>query len=324
VKNRSRESWASGVDEYGWLDFGSGLHHPRRTSETSAKSWWDSNYYDFPHAALLNYLRTGDLINLRTAEEAGLHLADIDICHSFPGRPEYAGSPRSGPVIGHFRNYTRGRLYMGHSSFTFYKNESLYELYYLTGERWYHDVGLMSSDFAMARWGQGALRNLAHGIWGVLSAYHDTHDEKYLKRAKFFVDEWGKPWQDKFNGSFDDQHWMYGLLFEAYAKYIAVTGEEETARYLTKALDALIQEYWTDTKGTGSLPGINVYGFGLGYDITGNEAFFQKGLRLMELVSQPNTEGDRVKTFAQNFRSSPYFLKFLTKDYTPGSVFPQN
>jgi len=319
VKNRPRQNWPSQVDEYGWLDFGSGLHHRSRTRETSSKSWWDSNYYDFPHAVLLNFVRTGDLINLRTAEEAGLHLADIDICHSFPGHPEYAGSPRSGPVIGHFRNYTRGRLYMGHSSFTFYKNESLYELYYLTGESWYRDVGLMSSDFAMARWGKGALRNLAHGIWGVLSAYHDTHEKKYLERAKFFVDEWGKPWQDKFNGSFDDQHWMYGLLFEAYSKYIAVTGDPETASYLIMALDALIKEFWTDEKGTGSLPGINVYGFGLGYEISGREEYFQKGLRLMELLARPNAEGDRVKTFAQNFRSSPYFLKYFAKGYRPSA-----
>ena len=55
-------------------------------------------------------------------------------------------------MVGHFRNYASGQNYEGHNSFTFYKNESLYELYYLTGERWYHDVGLMSSDFAMARW----------------------------------------------------------------------------------------------------------------------------------------------------------------------------
>jgi hypothetical protein len=319
VENRPRADWPTAVDEYGWLDFGSGLHHQRRTADTSAESWWDSNYYDFPHAAILNYLRTGDLINLRTAEEAGLHLADIDICHSFPGNPEYAGSPRSGPVIGHFRNYTRGRKYMGHSSFTFYKNESLYELYYLTGERWYHDVGLMSSEFAMARWGKGALRNLAHGIWGVLSAYQNTHDEKYLDRARFFVEEWGWPWQDRFKGGFDDQHWMYGLLFEAYAKYISVTGDEKTARYLTKALDALIQEYWEEEKGVGFLPGINLYGFGLGYEITGEKDYLDKGLLLLELLSRPEAEGDRVKTFAQNFRSSPYFLKFLTKDYKPGS-----
>ncbi len=313
VSSRPRPGWK--VDEYGWLNFGSGLHHSRYVRENAAESWWDGNYYDFPHAAILNYLRTGDLINLTTAEEAGLHLADLDICHSFPGYPDRAGSPRSGPVVGHFRNYAGGQNYQGHDSFTFYKNESLYELYYLTGERWYHEVGLMSSDFAMAFWGRGALRNLAHGIWGVLSAYRDTHQRKYLDRAKFFVDQWGKPWQDRNQGSFNDQEWMYGLAFEAYDKYYRLTGDTGTAAYLVKALNALIREFWKPEGGTGDLYGINLIGYGLGYEYTGDVEYFKKGLRLLERLAQPGGEGDRVKTFAQNFRASPYFLKYLTAGY---------
>ncbi|NWG14464.1 MAG: hypothetical protein HXY20_13115 [Acidobacteria bacterium] len=313
ISNRPRPGWK--VDEYGWLNFGSGLHHYSYVRENARESWWDGNYYDFPHAVILNYLRTGDLVNLTTAEEAGLHLADLDICHSFPGRPERAGSPRSGPVVGHFRNYARGQNYEGHDSFTFYKNESLYELYYLTGERWYREVGLMSSDFAMAFWGKGALRNLAHGIWGVLSAYRDTHEPKYLDRARFFVDRWGKPWQDANQGSFKDQQWMYGLVFEAYDKYYRLTGDKGTAEYLVKALDALIREFWRPEGGTGGLDGINLIGYGLGYEYTGDEEYLRKGLVLLERLSRPGAEGDRVKTFAQNFRASPYFLKYLTAGY---------
>ena len=318
VAQRPRSNWPFGVDEYGWLDFGSGLHHRTTTADTSEESWWDSNYYDFPHAVIVNYLRTGEIINLRTAEEAGLHLADIDICHSFPGYPNRAGSPRSGPVIGHFRNYAGDTRYMGHDSFTFYKNESLYELYYLTGERWYHDVGLMSSNFAMVFWGRGALRNLAHGIWGVLSAYHDTHQRKYLDRARFFVDRWGKPWQDRFGGSFHDQDWMYGLLFEAYHKYWEVTGDLETVRYNLKAVDALLREFWEAGKATRGLPGMVLCGFGYAYDYTGEEKYLKWGLKLLEMST--TADGTRVKTFAQNFRASPYFLTVLTEGYEPSRI----
>lgn len=319
VANRPRPGW--NVDEFGWLDFGSGLHHKNYVRETAAESWWDGNYYDFPHAAIVNYLRTGDAINRTTAEEAGLHLADLDICHSFPGAPEQAGSPRSGPVVGHFRNYTGGQTYMGHNSFTFYKNESLYELYYLTGERWYHDIGLLSSNFAMERWGQGALRNLAHGIWGVLSAYQDTHEKKYLDRAKFFVDEWGKPWQDKNAGSFDDQLWMYGLLFEAYHKYYVITGDVETARYNVKAIDAAMAEESGDGrwKSSGARSGICLMGYGLAYEYTGDQKYLDYGLAVMAKTAK-NSGGDRVKTFAQQFRASPYFLKYLTEGYEPRPV----
>ena len=313
VEQRPRTNW--GVNEYGWLNFGSGLSSRSRVFETAEESWWDSNYYDFPHAALVNFLRTGDLINLTTAEEAGLHLADIDICHSFPGRPAWTGAPRSGPVIGHFRNYGRGQVFMGHASFTFYKNESLYELYYLTGERWYRDIGLMSSDFAMRRWGQGALRNLAHGIWGVLSAYHHTHDEKYLDRARFFVDEWGKPWQDRGDGSFQDQMWMYGLALEAYDKYFRITGDKDTARYLVKAVDVLLEE------GGGGM--INLVGFGLAYEYTGDEKYLERGLnQATRFAAGEPGRRSRTKDFAQHFRASPYFFTYLTRGYEPDPVLP--
>lgn len=318
VDLRPRPDWD--VNEFGWLNFGSGLHHRTTVRENEHESWWDSNYYDFPHAAIVNYLRTGELFNLRTAVEAGLHLADLDICHSFPGKPELTGSPRSGPVVGHFRNYTRGQKFMGHNSFTFYKNESLYELYYLTGERWFHEVGLMSSEFAMTHWGRGALRNVAHGIWGVLSAYQDTHEKRYLDRAQFFVDEWAKPWQDEFGGSFNDQLWMYGLQFEAYDKYYQLTGDKETARYNQMAVDAVIAEEVGDGKwrNGGADSGICLAGYGYVYDYTADAAYLDYGLQVLEKTT--NAAGDRVKTFAQQFRASPYFLKVLTVGYEPKAV----
>jgi hypothetical protein len=118
VAQRPRPDWT--VNEYGWLNFGSGLHHRTKIRENAHESWWDGNYYDFPHAAIVNFLRTGGPLSLRTAVEAGLHLADIDICHSVAGRPELAGAPRSGPVTGHFRDYntSRGQEFAAHTSFT--------------------------------------------------------------------------------------------------------------------------------------------------------------------------------------------------------------
>lgn len=318
VDNRPRLK--SKIDEFGWLNFGSGLHHRDYVRETAAESWWDSNYYDFPHAVVLNFLRTANPANLVTAEEAALHLADLDICHSFPGDAKRTGCPRSGPVVGHFRNYTNGQQFMGHDAFTFYKNQSLYELYYLTGERWYREVGLMSSEFAMNVWGKGALRNLAQGIWGVLSAYRDTHDKRFLERAAFFVDKWGKPWQDANNGSFKDQDWMYGLVFEAYENYYRLTGDKQMPEYLVKALDALIAEYWKPGQGTGGTAGINLFGYGLGYEFTGDKRYLDKGLLILEKVAATGDGGDRVKTFAQNFRGSPYFLKYLTAGYQPKPI----
>ena len=136
----------------------------------------------------------------------------------------------------------------------------------------------------------------------MLSAYQDTHAKKYLDRAQFFVDKWAKPWQDEFNGSFDDQLWMYGLQFEAYDKYFRVTGDKETARYCLKAVDAAIVEEVGDGKwkNGGARDGICLAGYGYAYDYTGNKEYLDSGLKVLE---KTGTAGDRVKTFAQQFRA---------------------
>lgn len=159
-----------------------------------------------------------------------------------------------------------------------------------------------------------------HGIWGVLSAYQDTHEQRYLERARFFVDEWAKPWQDEHDGSFDDQLWMYGLQFEAYDKYYRITGDTEAARYNVRALDAMVHEQdsggkWNTASG---LTGINMCGFGYAYDYTGDEKYLERGLALLEKTAA--AEGARVKTFAQQFRASPYFLGVLVEDYEPSRI----
>jgi hypothetical protein len=91
-----------------------------------------------------------------------------------------------------------------------------------------------------------------------------------------------------------------------------------------KALDALISEFWEPEGGTGGLDGINLIGYGLGYEYTGNREYLEKGLVLLERLSRPGGEGDRVKTFAQNFRASPYFLKYLTAEFWGQATQPRN
>ena len=61
-------------------------------------------------------------------------------------------------------------------------------------------------------------------------------------------------------------------------------------------------------------------GFGLGYEYTGREEYLNKGLALLEELVKAQGVGERVKTFAQEFRASPYFLKCLTVGFKPRPV----
>jgi hypothetical protein len=70
-------------------------------------------------------------------------------------------------------------------------------------------------------------------------------------------------------------------------------------------------------KNGGARDGICLAGYGYAYDYTGNKEYLDSGLKVLE---KTGTAGDRVKTFAQQFRASPYFLKVLTVGYKPEAV----
>jgi hypothetical protein len=115
---------------------------------------------------------------------------------------------------------------------------------------------------------------------------------------------------------------MYGLQFEAYDKYFRLTGDKDTARYCLKAVDAAIAEEsgsgkW---KNGGARDAICLAGYGYAYDYTGDKQYLDYGLTVLEKAT--GARGDRVKTFAQQFRASPYFLKVLTIGYKPEVVLP--
>ena len=113
---------------------------------------------------------------------------------------------------------------------------------------------------------------------------------------------------------------MYGLQFEAYDKYFRITGDKETARYCVKAVDAVIAEEVGEGKwkNGGAPSGICLAGYGYAYDYTGETKYLDYGLEVLEKTT--TASGDRVKTFAQQFRASPYYLKALTIGYKPEAV----
>ena len=68
----------------------------------------------------------------------------------------------------------------------------------------------------------------------------------------------------------------------------------------------------------GARSGICLAGYGYAYDYTGEAAYLDYGLKVLEKTT--DASGDRVKTFAQQFRASPYFLNVLTLGYKPEAV----
>ncbi len=83
---------------------------------------------------------------LDAAQEAGMHLADIDIAHWNPQNPKLSGIEHVCPNMGHFRTFWSGKAFRPSGNVHSCKSQSLYELYNMTGDAWYRDAGILSGE----------------------------------------------------------------------------------------------------------------------------------------------------------------------------------
>jgi hypothetical protein len=319
------------LDEYGMLNFGDALH--KLITDDRRPDYgihWETEYYDFPHALFLHFFRTGDMKSFRTAVEAAAHLADVDISHheDEPGRH---GAARTGPGLNHWTRYSNG-VFISSMSWAFYKNESLFDRWLLTGDLWSRDVARLSSDWGVTYNGldlQSNTRSIGHGLFALLKAYEVFGDRKYLDRARWIVD-CVQTWQDgdveklrtlndravwdpQFKGGYSHQAWMYGIALEGMAQASLLFKRPEMPAYMKRAADWL----YTNPKelGAGQRPGIMLTP-GLAYvgETTGERKYWDDAFQSFRRITEKAEVTDRLKVFAQTYRNSQRFLWYLSAE----------
>jgi hypothetical protein len=254
------------------------------------------------------------------AEQAGLHLADIDITHWHPGDPKLNGIERMCPNTGHFRTWSGGQVFRPSGNVDSAKSQSLFELYCLTGDAWYREAGLLSGDYLVVH-GGSALRAQGNRMTGLFSAWKSSRDQKYKAvweqqakaTAAFGIGRGGeKGW---------DQFWMYGLAAEGLFNYSRATGDLDAAKAAVFAADSLTFCDVNKTMGKGprgeydNLAGFTVSCWGYAYELTGDAKYLKYGLKRLERTAECGP--GRSKSFAQHSRISPQFLYYLATDYAP-------
>lgn len=308
---------AQKCEEYGWMNFGSHCEHNDYVKPGDAlNTRWDGNYYDFPQACLVRFARTGMWQYFDAAVQAGMHLADVDICHWHPTDQKLNGIEHTCPNRGHFRQWWPGEPFGVSGNVDSAKSQSLFNLYNLTGEAWYREAGLLSGDYLSVH-GGSALRAQGNRMTGLVMSYRASRDEKYKKA-----------WEGQAKGTAAggiatggtkgwDQFWMYGLACEGLYNYHRITGDVEAAKGIRFGCDSLM--FLEPSMGKSkrgeydNLAGFSLPGFGYAYELTGEAAYLKHGIYRLSVTA--NSCPGRSKSFAQHSRISPQFLFYLASDY---------
>jgi len=308
----TREGLPPGVEEYGVVNFGDGFQHWARGTE-----YWSDNYYDFPHALILQFARTGHREYLDAAHDYARHLGDVDIS-CYETTPSLLGGPRVCPAIDHVRAYYDGSVQTS-LSFNFYKNQSLFEMWYLTGDRRFLETALLSASFVLTQDGMGLSepRSAGHAYIALRAAWEATGDRKYIDRGRHFWDRFAA-YQDEQNGGLPHS-WSFqvGLATEGLRDWQHLTGDPEILDRIKRATDWMIETYWTPERGFKDKTAYTgLVGLGICWEMTGEKRYLDVALRHAREVL-PTSYGTRVKDYGMAFRSSPYFLWWLQRDPPP-------
>jgi hypothetical protein len=308
-------------EEYGILNFGSHAEHNSLAKENDAlNTQWDGNYYDFPRACLIRFVRTGMYPYFDAAQQAALHLADQDMAHWHPGDPKLNGIERTCPSAGHVRQWWSGRPFGVSGNVDSAKSQSLYELYCLTGDAWYRQAGLLSADYLSVH-GGGALRAQGNRMTGLWMAVRQTRDGKYRNAWEAQAAGTAAAGIGTQGTRLWDQAWMYGLACEALYNRWMDAGDTNALLAVRVATDSLIYGDKQKTMGASKrgeyngLAGFTVNCPGYAYELTGDAAYLKYGVERLIMTAE-NGPG-RSKSFAQHARMSPQFLRYLAVDYVP-------
>ena len=260
---------------------------------------WSNIYYGFPHALLIQFARSGNADLLDLAVESSMHLQDIDI-HCWHPDPKMIGAAQYSAGLDHVRIYGRKDPVYTSNTYNHYKNQSLFERFWLFGDRRALEIGLLSAGFARRhkRHALSQSRSIGHGIVGLLSAFETTLDTSYLDAAKDIVDK-TRGFRRSRSGA-----WIDGIALEGHRAWYEITGDKKAVETVMGGVDAAYQR-----KG---FAGAILHAYGFAYGRTGEKKYLDFGTK--RLIRLARGRRGKMGGFGNNFRSTGYYFWYLSKD----------
>lgn len=269
---------------------------------------WTNNEYDFPHAMMQMYARTGERRMLDYLLVAARHWMDIDVCH-------YNPDPlRQGAQVTHSANHVSGEVEISHEWV-----QGLFDYYHQTGDQFAYDTAIETGKNIL-RWldepryhqkGEINARETGWALRSLVALYKETNDDFWLEKADFIVGhfeqwkelygEWLAPYTDH---SVIRVPFMIAIAVGSLMRYYEVRPQEKIKTMVLDAVNDMVENsiledglfYYKELPSLRRLGNNTLVLEALvyAYELTGDKKYLQAGLPTFESYF------DRIPKMAQN------------------------
>lgn len=289
-------------DSYGIYAWGDRFHWAWPAFDKSplpSHEWrqsWAGNYYDYPNAMVLQFLRTGERLYLERFWPNAPQIGDVHTTQWHPRR-ELIGACRYCPP----RNFVAtddGTVYSS-NEFNHYKSQSVFAHWYLTGDRRSLEQCRLLANNALhnrdadSGW---AARGIGAQMIGLWNAYELWRDPRYFERLRGLA---GKAMEQFKSGKYRVGGFHDGIANEGLCHYYWVSGDP-----------AVIETFKTGyplNKGRSAYPNMAL-GAALTYRITGEARFAEWAWTALG----SSKVSPRVHGPATQYRGNAHALYFLS------------
>lgn len=305
---------------------------------------WTNNEYDFPHACMLMFAKTGIRRFLDYCFVTANHQIDVDVCH-------YSNDPL---LFGGQWEHTAGHSVNGEMVCSHQWVEGILDCYHATGDERYFETAIGIGDNILRlldtpmyqKEGSFNARETGWALRTLTALYVETHDTKWLAKSDWIVNQF-KEWADAYGGwlaPYTDNTvirvpFMISVAVGSLMRYYRAIPRDDIRTMILNAVDDMIENcllenglfYYKE------LPSLDRLGnnplvleaLAIAYELSGNKKYLQAGFKtysnVIENISHSGggtkhaiedtvlTGNTGTKQFAQSFIPVATYYKALEK-----------
>ncbi len=260
---------------------------------------WTNNEYDFPHACMLMYARTGIRRYMDYVLVAARHQIDVDVCH-------YSKDPL---IMGGQYEHCAGHIDAKKVACSHQWVEGLLDCYHLTGDKEFfdtavgigHNIQRLLEQPVFQKSGQANARETGWALRSLCALFKETNDRSWLEKCDWIVGHFHE-WEDEYGlwlAPYTDNSairvvFMISIAMCSLMRYYRLDPKSETKAMMLRAVDDLLENARLDNglfyykelpslKRLGNNP-IILEALSYAYELTGDKKYLEAGLPTFEYI----------------------------------------